>query len=160
LGIDIGIGGAIAVFEDGAPIEIHDMPVLGDGPAKRRSVNAPLLAEIIFGSHAEIAFVESVNARPGEGPAGAFAFGRCRGVVEGVLAAAGIPVRFITPVVWKKEIGIASGKDGAKDAARSEAIRRWPHQAKLFRLKQDADKAEACLIAVAGQQRERLPLFA
>jgi hypothetical protein len=36
-------------------------------------------------------------ARPGEGPTGAFAFGRARGVIEGVLAAAGFPVTFVSP---------------------------------------------------------------
>jgi crossover junction endodeoxyribonuclease RuvC len=78
-------------------LEVHDLPVLLDGPAGRRAVNAPLLASIIFASHATVAFVESVNARPGEAPTGAFAFGRARGVIEGVLAAAGIPATFITP---------------------------------------------------------------
>ena len=40
---------------------------------------APLLASIIFKSHKDHAFVEGVGARPGEGPTGAFAFGRARG---------------------------------------------------------------------------------
>jgi len=73
LGIDIGVQGAIAILDQsGALVEIRDMPVLQDGPAGRRAVNAPLLAAIIFKSHAGHAFVESVNARPGEGPTGAF----------------------------------------------------------------------------------------
>ena len=42
------------------------MPTLQDGPAGRRAVNAPLLASSILASHATAAFVESVNARPGE----------------------------------------------------------------------------------------------
>ena len=79
LGIDIGISGAVAMLSDvGDLLEIHDMPTLQDGPAGRRAVNAPLLASIIFASHATAAFVESVSARPGEGPTGAFAFGRAR----------------------------------------------------------------------------------
>jgi hypothetical protein len=57
----------------------------------RRAINAPLLAAVIFKSHAEHAYVEGVGARPGEGAVGAFAFGRARGVIEGVLAAAGLP---------------------------------------------------------------------
>jgi hypothetical protein len=51
------------------------MPVLQDGPKRRRAVNAPLLATIIYKSHAEQAFVESAGARPGEGAIGAIAFG-------------------------------------------------------------------------------------
>jgi crossover junction endodeoxyribonuclease RuvC len=79
IGIDIGITGAIAILTaSGELIEVHEMPVLHDGPAGRRNINAPLLAAIIFKSHAVHAFVESVNARPGEGAVGAFAFGRSR----------------------------------------------------------------------------------
>jgi hypothetical protein len=49
LGIDIGVQGAIATIDvDGSLIEISDMPVLADGPSGRRSVNGPLLCEIIF----------------------------------------------------------------------------------------------------------------
>jgi hypothetical protein len=77
LGIDIGVQGAVAViYQSGGLVAVHDMPTLQDGPAGRRSVNAPLLASNIFKSHATAAFVESVNARPGERPTGAFAFGR------------------------------------------------------------------------------------
>ena len=127
------------------------MPTLQDGPAGRRAVNAPLLASIIFKRHATAAFVESVNARPGEGPTGAFAFGRARGVIEGVLAAAGIPIAFITPPAWKRAVGLTSLK--SKDASRSEAIRRWPNHAALFARRKDDGLAEAALIAVAGLMR-------
>ena len=61
----------------------------------------------------------------------AFAFGRCFGLVTGALAALTIPVTLIAPAAWKRTIGIRPGKDGAKDAARSEAIRRWPDKAAL-----------------------------
>lgn len=127
------------------------MPVLKDGPAGRRAVNAPLLA-IIFKSHADQAFVESVNARPGEGPTGAFAFGRARaGVIEGILAAAGLPVSFITPASWKRAVGLTLA---SKDASRAEAIRRWPGHAELFARVKDDGRAESALIAIAGLLRD------
>ena len=75
IGVDIGVQGAIAILNaSGELIEVHEMPVLHDEPAGRRSVNGPLLASIIFASHADHAFVEHVAARPGEGAVGAFAF--------------------------------------------------------------------------------------
>lgn len=148
LGIDIGVQGAIAVLSDGELLTVHDLPALKDGPAGRRAINAPLLAALIFKSQAVHAFVEAVGARPGEGAVGAFAFGRSRGVIEGVLAAAGVPVTFITPPAWKRIVGLAPGRK--KDASRSEAIRRWPNHAELFKLKKHDGRAEACLIAVAG----------
>jgi crossover junction endodeoxyribonuclease RuvC len=152
LGIDIGAQGAIAILTvSGELIEVHDMPVLHDGPAGRRSVNAPLLASIIFASHATRAFVEHVSARPGEGAVGAFAFGRSHGVIEGVLGAAGLPCQFLTPTCWKREVGLPPGRD--KDAARAEAIRRWPSSSHLFARKKDDGRAESSLIAIAGLSR-------
>lgn len=156
LGIDIGLSGAIAVVNDDGEVEaIHDMPCLdGAGPAGRRAICAPLLVSVIFKTHATLAFVERVGARPGEGPSGAFAFGHSAGIVAGILASAGIPAFLITPSAWKRTVGIPPGRDGAKDAARAEAIRRWPSKADLFARKRDDGRAEACLIAVAGLQRE------
>jgi crossover junction endodeoxyribonuclease RuvC len=63
-------------------------------------------------------------------------------------------VAFITPPVWKRAIGIPPGKEGAKVAARSEAIRRWPSQAGLFARVKDDGRAEAALIAIAGMMRK------
>jgi crossover junction endodeoxyribonuclease RuvC len=155
IGIDIGAQGALALLDEaGALLDVADMPILRDGPKNRANVNAPLLAEIIYRWRATQAFVEYVGARPGEGPTGAFAFGRSRGVIEGVCAAAGLPVTFLTPPVWKRAVGIPPGKDGAKDAARSEALRRWPDKAALFARVKDDGRAESALIAFAGIARD------
>ena len=155
LGVDVGAAGALAVLTpEGELIEALDMPCLNDGPAGRRAVNGPLLAELIAKANASMAYVELVGARPGEGAVGAFAFGRSRGVIEGVLAALGVPAKHIAPVSWKRAIGLPAGRDGAKDAARSEAIRRWPGKAGLFARRRDDGRAEAALIAVAGMKRE------
>jgi hypothetical protein len=149
LGIDIGISGAIAIMTDeGEILEIHEMPCLHDGPAGRQAVNAPLLASIVFNSHATRAFIERVSSRPGEGGVQSFSFGRSAGVVEGVMGAAVIPCKFLTPPQWKRAVGLAPGRD--KDASRAEAIRRWPKEAELFKRKKDDGRAEACLIAMAG----------
>jgi crossover junction endodeoxyribonuclease RuvC len=81
-------------------------------------------------------------------------FGRSRGVIEGVCAAAGLPIAFLTPAYWKRLVGIAPGKEGAKDAARSLALRRWPSHAATFARVKDDGRAEAALIAVAGLMRK------
>jgi crossover junction endodeoxyribonuclease RuvC len=156
LGIDLGVGGALAaVTETSELVEVFDMPCLNDGPAKRRTVNAPLLAEIVTKSNSTKAFVELVGPRPKEGAVGAFAFGRARGVIEGVCASHNVSITWLTPPQWKRLVGIAPGKDGAKDAARSEAIRRWPGKAALFTRVKDDGRPEAALIAVAGLLREK-----
>ena len=151
LGVDIGNTGAVALIgERGELVEVVDMPTLADGPRLRPAVNAPLLAAIVARAGASRAIVEWVGPRPSDGAVQAFAFGRCKGVVEGVLAACGVPVTFLTPPAWKRLVGIPPGKAGTKDAARSEACRRWPGQAALFARAKDDGRAEAALIAVAG----------
>jgi crossover junction endodeoxyribonuclease RuvC len=156
IGVDIGLCGAVAILDaNGGLIAVHDMPCLdGVGAAGRRAISAPLLADIVFKSHASRAFVERVGARPGEGPVGAFAFGYSAGVVAGVLASAGIPATLLTPPGGKRLVGITRGSNGAKAAALSEAIRRWPDKAAWFARVKDDGRAEAALIAVAGLLRE------
>ena len=152
VGIDIGTKGALALLSSsGELLDVADMPVLNDGPKGRPAVNAPLLAELVWKWHAVAAFIELVGARPGEGAVGAFAFGRSRGVVEGVLGACGVPATTIAPASWKRALGLACA---SKDASRSEAIRRWPNHAALFARVKDDGRAEAALIAVAGLLRK------
>lgn len=154
LGVDIGTTGALALLTpDGMLVEVADMPVLHDGPAGRRAVNGPLLAALIRRLSPQTAYVEHVGARPGEAASGAFAFGRSRGVVEGVLGSLGVPITMIAPATWKRVVGIAPGREN-KDSARSVAIARWPAHASLFARKSDVDRAEAALIAVASLARK------
>jgi crossover junction endodeoxyribonuclease RuvC len=148
IGIDIGVVGAVAVLSsEGELLKVEDMPVLRTGPMNRATVSAPLLAEIIRAAGATHAFVEYVGARPGEGAVGAFAFGRARGVIEGVCGAVGVPVTFLTPPCWKRAVGISGGD---KDRSRGEAVRRWPGQANLFARVRDNGRSDAALIALAG----------
>jgi crossover junction endodeoxyribonuclease RuvC len=78
-------------------------------------------------------------------------FGRSRGVVEGILGACGVTASLITPAAWKRTVGLSVA---SKDAARSEAIRRWPNHAALFARTKDDGRAEASLIGVAGLIRK------
>jgi hypothetical protein len=95
-------------------------------------------------------------ARSGEGAVGALAFGRSRGVTEGVAAALGLPIVFPTPATWKRLVGIAPDRNREKDAARSEVIRRWPDHAGPFARVKDVSRAGAALIAVGGLVREAM----
>ena len=150
IGIDIGLEGAIAVLDmEGILLAVEDMPTLTDGTAKRRTINSILLAALLR-EHGPIhhAFVEFVSARPGEGAVGAFAFGRGRGIIEGVLGSLAIPMTLLTPACWKRVVGLAPGTN--KDASRSMAIARWPDKAEWFKRKMDNGRSDAALIGVAG----------
>ena len=95
LGVDIGNAGAVALLDgSGELLEVCDMPCLGDGPKGRPAVNAPLLAAIVARTGASLAYVEHVGPRPSDGAVQAFAFGRCKGVVEGFWPPAAFPWRF------------------------------------------------------------------
>ena len=152
LGIDPGAHGAVVVFHDGHPVEIHDAPAL-EVKTGRPAVNAPLLAALIAKTHAAVAYCEHVGARPTDARAAASSFGRSRGVLEGICGALKIPIVFITPPVWKRMAGVAPGAEN-KDAARAVAIAKWPALADLFARKRDIDRAEAALIGRAGLLRE------
>jgi crossover junction endodeoxyribonuclease RuvC len=151
--LDPGNHGAGAVFLDGELIDVFDIPTLADGVRGRATINGPLLASIIYKTQAERAFCELIGPRPTDGVGGAFSFGRARGLIEGICAAAGIPLTFVAPVTWKRHCGVAPGK-AAKDSARSVAISKWPAKADLFARKKDIDRAEAALIGLTGITRE------
>jgi crossover junction endodeoxyribonuclease RuvC len=117
IGIDRGVSGALAlVSATGELIEVADMPTLRDGSSGRAAVNAPLLAELLARWHAQEAICEFVSARSKEGAVGAFSFGRSPGLVEGVCAALGVPIRFLTPPTWKRFEALAPVENDAAAA--------------------------------------------
>lgn len=153
VGIDPGAHGAIAILDESwRLLEVHDIPSTREANG-RSATNAPLLAEILARSNARIAFCEFVGARPTDAKVAAFAFGRARGVIEGVCGAYNIPIVFVAPTAWKRIAGVPPGTEN-KDVARTKAIAKWPQHAGLFKRKMDCDRAEACLIGWAGLMRE------
>jgi crossover junction endodeoxyribonuclease RuvC len=154
LGVDIGSAGALALVSDaGELVEVADIPILADGPNGRPTICAPLLSNVIRRWSPGEAFVEHVGTLPTDGRVGAFAFGRARGVLEGVLGALAVSTKWLTVPTWRRAVGLPA--TASKDAARSEAIRRWPANAELFARIRDDGRAEAALIAVAGILRSR-----
>jgi crossover junction endodeoxyribonuclease RuvC len=153
IGIDPGNEGALALLSgEGELLEISDMPCVADGVKGRRTVNPALLAAIVRRWAPTGAFCEFVGSRSTDAKVAAFAFGRCRGAIEGVLGALGVPVAMLTVPTWRRAVGLPAG--ATKEMARGEAIRRWPTMAVNFARIRDDGRAEAALIAVAGLMRE------
>lgn len=149
LGIDPGISGALAWIDDaGELVAVEDMPTVAvrRGKGDRNVVAPQLLADLIWHRERDtrMATIEQVGTRPGEGPVGAFSFGRSFGLIEGVLAGATIRLQYVTPRVWVPAMGIRGGKD----ESRAIAMRRWPKHAKLFARKKDDGRSDAALIAL------------
>ena len=147
IGIDPGISGAIAIFEDGVLDCVVDMPTLkiASGKTMKSHISATALVDILDGWSPNEAHVvtERVHARPGQGVSSMFNFGRSTGIIEGVVAAMQFPSTYVTPATWTKAVGRAAGKD----ASRMRAMELFPSKAELFKRAKDDGRADACLIA-------------
>jgi crossover junction endodeoxyribonuclease RuvC len=144
--VDPGLNGAAAVLDSaGGIIDCFDLPTIGEGTQRR--IDAANLADLIR-AHAPYTFamVELVNSWPKQGVASTFRFGASYGTILGVIGALAIPVRHVSPVKWKKALGL--NNDG--ETSRARAIDTWPTRADLFARKRDHNRAEAVLLGLYG----------
>ena len=149
LGVDSGIHGAIAVLtENGALLTVVDMPsaVVKVGKSNKTRVMPQALALFIAAHAPTHAYVEAVHAMPGQGVSSMFAFGQAFGQVEGVLAALGVPVTYVTPATWKRVMQVSA----LKGSSRTRAMQLWPAQAAEFVRVKDHGRGDACLLALYG----------
>jgi len=151
ISVDPGQQGAIAALDmRGSVIALHDMPTSARLHGKGQQVDASALTTIIMdikaGQHV-VAYIEQVSAMPGQGVSSMFRFGESVGIVLGVLGALQVPIRWVSPAMWKKRAGL-TGKE--KDAARTLAIQRHPEIADMLTRKKDTGRADAILIAEFG----------
>lgn len=149
LGIDPGLSGALALYDTSEQtVEVFDMPVLElvRNGKKKGEVSAQALANLLAGRGIKAAYLERVNAMPGQGVTSVFSFGRSTGIVEGILAAYDIPTTLVTPQAWQKAVGQRAGKDGSRE----RAMQLFPAQADLFQRKKDDGRSDAALIAYYG----------
>lgn len=168
LGIDPGITGAISIFDDDDHLDdkkrlvnprlvnVFDLPTMQIGKTKQLDLNSlsNLLKKYMYwiewspySTPKMTAFLEKVNAMPGQGVSSMFNFGMNYGAIQGVLAANKIPCNLVTPQKWKKHHGLI-GKD--KECARTLAIQKFP-TAELH-LKKHIGRADAILIGCYGLQ--------
>ena len=150
IGIDPGLTGAVAVIEPDGSYAVWDLSVMPVGTGKGRvknKINGAALAAVLRDATdcQGLAKVEKVAAMPGQGVAGMLSLGHSAGVIEGVLAALGIPFEMVTPQKWKKAAGLIGSE---KDASRTKAQQLFP-AASLSR-KKDIGRADALLIAKYG----------
>ena len=138
LAVDPGLSGALAFyFPTVDAITAEDMPVAGG------DIDAATLAARIAQMKPDIAIVELVASRPGQGVASVFKFGCGFGMVRGVIATSSVPLHLVTPAKWKRHFGLHLHKE----KARALALRFWPARADLFSRKKDHGRSEAALLA-------------
>lgn len=149
LGIDPGLGGALAFWwPERDELDVIDMPTyaITVNKGKRRVVDLAALASTIESRYPATAVIEDVHAMPKQGVSSSFTFGRVLGNIEALIAANGIPVRFVTPVKWKRYFGLTADKD----AARKRASELMPRHAHHWQKRSHDGRAEAALIAYYG----------
>ena len=154
VGIDLGLDGGLAYWDERKGLTIEPMPTVGD---KRRDINAPavcswLLALKAEGQRFEI-WIEDVAARPKQGVSSMFRFGEGAGIIKGICAALALPVRTVSPRVWQRHIIGTFPKGESKGYAARTAARLFPDVD--FRISARASKphegmVDAALIAYYG----------
>ena len=148
IGIDPGLSGAIAIFENKKVTNIYEMPVMSEGKKNKRQINSAQLVKILrdnIQANEEVSVVvEQVNAMPGQGVTSMFNFGQSFGVIKGICSAMQLPIHFVRPAKWKKYFNLINT---SKDASRSRAIEVFPKVSEKLKRKKDSNKADAILIA-------------
>jgi crossover junction endodeoxyribonuclease RuvC len=170
LGVDPGLKGGIAAL-DGDSARVWDFPVIERrvGRKIKRRIDSALLARLIGNEvltnycapEDAIVFIERAQATPQMGVSSAFAYGECFGLAVGVLAHLDVPIRYVSPVVWKRDMGLGKkgsrliGRDDERDKAPAIQLARKLYPALLEQLshsKHDG-RAEALLIAHWGVEQ-------
>jgi crossover junction endodeoxyribonuclease RuvC len=150
VGIDPGLSGALFFLNPDNPVtgEAFDIPthLLTRGGKNKREIDIAGLIGILAARRLTHAFVEQVGSMPGQGVSSVFAFGKCFGILLGVLAARSVPLTLVAPVRWKRALNVPK----AKDAARARASQLMPQAAHQWPLKKHDGRAEAALIALYG----------
>ena len=154
LGIDIGVDGAIAVFDDeGRFVEVFDLPTMEGAIGKtRRVINSLALHGMLLRRSGPLdgtrALIERVHAMPLNGVIATFSQGHSLGSVTTVLALLGIACELVQPTAWKKAVGLPAKpeKKQAKEISRCAAIRLYPEAAPFLELKKHHNRADAILI--------------
>lgn len=159
MGVDCGVDGALALLRpDGSLLRVIDMPVVNIAVNKqtRHRVSAALLADTIRRWAPDHAVVEAINPRKGDGPSMGELL-RAAGIVEGVLAALGVPTTLVQPIAWRNAMQCRGpsgeapeAKRARKEASRLRALQLWPDKAAHFARKEDSDRAEAALVGRWG----------
>ncbi len=143
IGIDPGsASGAVAWLHAEGRAAVSDLPLIA-GALDPHALRTLLLDTP---EPATAVYVEHVSARPRQGVASTFKFGRAVGAIWATVSLAGLRLELVTPTEWKRWHRIGP----EKEQARALAIRRFPSLASDMARKKDVDRAEALLIGAFG----------
>jgi len=147
-GIDVGLGGAVALLNGRGVVMIEDMPVFTVTSGKRRRQELDLggLRRLLTSHPIDHLAVELVASRPQQGVSSVFKFGTCYGAVLGMVSGLEIPYTLIPPQRWQRIVGCGP----SPDEARRRVGQLYPDAVQYLTRKRDAGRADAILIARSG----------
>jgi len=155
IGIDPGKSGAMAVIsgpgveDNGKVLDILNF----DLEAYRECLVRTLKLEYSYSNFIFVPYkiaIEQVHAMPGQGVTSMFHFGENFGQICGLLTGLGLKYECVTPMKWKKCMGVSSDKQ----TSIQRALEYFP-DAPLMKSKRsrvpDNNRAEALLLALFGR---------
>lgn len=150
LGIDPGLTGAYAALNvSGDVVLIADLPIMRDASSAWIDADTLLSSLLTLRPSNITAVIERVHAMPRNGSKGAFSQGCTFASTLATLQIARARIEFVTPVTWKRALGLL----GEKDLTDTERKKRSLDKARLLFPFMDLSKqkhhgrAEALLIA-------------
>lgn len=162
-GVDPGLDGAMAFLDADSHrvAAMIGMPALrlAKGKGGKREISMRSLVVLIerevigLGFRVGHVFLERVSSSPQMGVTSAFQFGRGYGGIEGIIAALGWPVEYVTPAKWKRVMAVPADKHDARARACQllpEDAHLWTPQRGIANQEQCSGRAEAALIAAYG----------
>lgn len=117
VGIDPGNKGGIAICEDGKIVEAISMPIQTIVKVKKEStfVHAGIVYKMLKKHDIQAGYIEFVSAMKGQGVTSVWTFGFGAGNLHAIFDILEIPLYYVTPQRWKKEVlgEITADKDDA-----------------------------------------------
>lgn len=159
IGIDPGLGGAIALY-DGSSVRTWDMPTLAAGAKGKRIVDRGALFDLLAmlaDAAPALCAVEQISGVRRQSAHAACEFGKSAGYAEMAIVGNRLPLLMVSPKTWKDHFRISGVADdkARKDVARRKASELFPHARHLFARSMDDGRAESALLSLYAFQQCR-----
>ena len=153
VGIDPGLTGAMAGLGPSHELQfIEDLPTCTDAALEWIDGHrlCQQLSDCLRGRRARFV-VERVSAMPDQGVSSSFKFGVTFGSILAALQVYGAPIHLVTPVSWKRAMGLTRVQNETTTQAKHRALDKarllYPAGRDLLARVKDHGRAEALLLA-------------
>lgn len=151
IGVDVGINGAMAVYDTVGPSDVCDLPTIGEGSSEELDGRVLLKQMLVWAP--DLIILERAQAMPGNGASSMFKYGKGYGQIVAATQITKVPFERVSPVTWKKYFKL--GKE--KERSRHLAHQKFPELQERLRYKYHHQRAEALLIALWGAEQVKFP---